>query len=95
VVGELPDPLPGIVATDLLEGLRHRHVGPRPPAGRQTVVQRVLDQCVGERVPPRRRFAEHSRGDRPVAQLEQGVFIDLGDPAEQLGIEVSADDRGQ
>ena len=64
VVGELPDPLGGIVAAELLERLRDRAVGARPPAGREVVVERVLDQRVRERVPARHvGFGEHRRGD--------------------------------
>ena len=71
-------------------------MGARPPAGREIVVERVLDQRVRERVPARHvGFGEHRRGDRPVAQVDDGVFVELGDASEHVGVEVAADDRGQ
>ena len=50
VVGELSDPLAGIVATDLIERLSDHPVAPSPPPGGKPVVEGMLDQRVGERV---------------------------------------------
>ena len=57
---ELSDPVAGIVAADRFERLRHRPMGAGPPAGREIVVERVLDQRVRERVAARHgRSGEH------------------------------------
>ena len=97
VAGQLTDPGPGTVAAEVLQRLGHLPVRPRPTGGTEVLVQRVLDEGVGEAVVPRGvgELAHQGRGRRGVEDVEQLVFRCLGGPGQHIEVEVPADHRGQ
>ena len=94
--GELGDPIASVGSAHLFEGLGDAAVEPTASSRAQILVEGPLDQCVRERGTVRlaRDLLDHRRFDRFVEQVEERIFVAVGEDGHQVEIEVPANDRG-
>ena len=93
--GEFRDPLSG-AAHQGLERLGDVAVEPPPSSGRQVVVERVLDECVHERVAIGATGGLRYDGGllSQIEEVEEIVLAGLGHLGEEADVEIPADRRG-
>ena len=93
---ELPEPLTGLVSALLLEPFRDSLVQSRPAGGAKALIERVLDQRVGEGEAPGPLGAlpQERRRNRLIEQVEEPSLGQVDGREQKIEVEVAADDRG-
>ena len=96
MVSQLPDARTGVRPADLLESLGYPPVEPCPARCAEVLVERVVDERVGEPEVPDvvARLVDNGRRDRLVQHVEQLVFPGVHDPGEEVDVEVPPDHGG-
>ena len=96
VVGELAEAVAGVVGAEAFEGDGNATVQSLATCGAEIVVERVLDESVGERQAARvlGQLSDQDRADRRVEQLERVIFALVRDSCEKLELEVATDHGG-
>ena len=92
---ELREAIARVVAVELLERLRDLLVHARPAGRAEALVQRLVDERVGEAELPHvlGRLAQHGRRDGRLQAVEQPTLIHLGGGREKLKLKRAADHR--
>ena len=96
MAGELTEPLAGLIAALLLERFCDPLVQPGATGTPEILIQRVLDERMGEReaLGSLGALLQQRRRDRLIEQVEQPRLGKLEHREQQIEIEVTADDRG-
>ncbi len=89
MAGEFPNPRSGLLAAQLLEGLRYAQMDSPSSRAAQTFVEAVLNEsmCKREAVTL---FADQPRGGRVLEQIQKLVFGALTYRRQQAQVEVAA-----
>ena len=96
MAGELTEPLAGLIATLLLERLCDPLMQSGATGTPEILIQRVLDERMGEReaLGSLGALRQQRRRDRLIEQVEQPRLGKLEHREQQIKIEVTADNRG-